>query len=247
MATTQSSDGGVVGVVWRSSATGGEYVVGVTASGTTLTVKDEGGALATAADTLDFVGAGVTASGTTGTKTITIPGTTLTGIRGAATTTDVFSSGVTGDAGDRFVIDADGTFHWGDGSGVPTTPSFNRVTASFVKFNATHLQVEYNVVARTSGGAQVEIGDAGPGGAASVVLGTGVSIYRGGTDILKTDDALYLNNGALVGGTGGGQVFFGSGAPNNSNGTNGDLYFRVDGGALTTIYQRRAGTWTGIV
>lgn len=39
-----------------------------------LTVKDEGSALATAADTLDFVGAGVVASGTGGTKTITIAG-----------------------------------------------------------------------------------------------------------------------------------------------------------------------------
>ena len=39
-----------------------------------LTVKDEGSALATLATTLDFVGAGVTASGTGSTKTITIPG-----------------------------------------------------------------------------------------------------------------------------------------------------------------------------
>ncbi len=39
----------------------------------------------------------------------------------------------------------------------------------------------------------------------------------------------------------------GSGAPNNANGTNGDIYFRSDGGALTTVYQRRSGTWIGIV
>lgn len=39
-----------------------------------LTVEDEGTPLATAASTLDFVGAGVTASGTGATKTITIPG-----------------------------------------------------------------------------------------------------------------------------------------------------------------------------
>ena len=42
-------------------------------------------------------------------------------------------------------------------------------------------------------------------------------------------------------------IYGGSGAPNNANGNNGDIYFRSDGGALTTIYQRRAGTWTGIV
>lgn len=39
-----------------------------------LTVEDEGVPLATVADTLDFVGAGVVASGVGGTKTITIPG-----------------------------------------------------------------------------------------------------------------------------------------------------------------------------
>jgi hypothetical protein len=42
--------------------------------GSDLTIEDEGTPLATAATTLDFVGAGVTASGTGATKTITIPG-----------------------------------------------------------------------------------------------------------------------------------------------------------------------------
>jgi len=39
-----------------------------------ITIQDEGAPLATAADTLDFVGAGVTATGAGSTKTITIPG-----------------------------------------------------------------------------------------------------------------------------------------------------------------------------
>ena len=47
---------------------------GVPGVGTALTVKDEGTPLATAATSLDFVGAGVTASGTGVGKTITIPG-----------------------------------------------------------------------------------------------------------------------------------------------------------------------------
>ena len=62
--------------------------------GSSLTVQDEGSALATAATTLNFVGAGVTASGTGATKTITIAGggggsTTLDGL------TDVSTAGVT--------------------------------------------------------------------------------------------------------------------------------------------------------
>lgn len=42
-------------------------------------------------------------------------------------------------------------------------------------------------------------------------------------------------------------LYAGTGAPNNANGVNGDIYFRSDGGALTTVYQRRAGVWVGVV
>lgn len=42
-------------------------------------------------------------------------------------------------------------------------------------------------------------------------------------------------------------IYAGTGAPNNANGANGDFYLRSDGGALTTIYQRRAGAWAGIL
>ena len=42
--------------------------------GSALTIKDEGSALATAASSLNFVGTGVTASGTGADKTITISG-----------------------------------------------------------------------------------------------------------------------------------------------------------------------------
>jgi len=38
-------------------------------------------------------------------------------------------------------------------------------------------------------------------------------------------------------------IFAGTGVPNNANGNNGDVYFRSDGGAGTTIYQKRAGSW----
>lgn len=46
---------------------------GITGVGGSLTVQDEGSPLSTAATTLNFTGAGVTASGTGATKTITIP------------------------------------------------------------------------------------------------------------------------------------------------------------------------------
>lgn len=42
-------------------------------------------------------------------------------------------------------------------------------------------------------------------------------------------------------------VYFSAGAPSNAVGANGNFYFRSDGAALTTIYQKRAGAWIGIV
>jgi len=42
-------------------------------------------------------------------------------------------------------------------------------------------------------------------------------------------------------------TFAGTGAPSNSNGNNGDIYFNAAGGSLTTIYQKRSGSWVGIV
>lgn len=39
----------------------------------------------------------------------------------------------------------------------------------------------------------------------------------------------------------------GAGAPSDLNGANGDFYLRSDGGALETIYQKRAGVWVGII
>ena len=54
---------------------GSDYAwVAQSGGGSAITVQDEGGALSTAATTLNFVGAGVTASGTGASKTITIAG-----------------------------------------------------------------------------------------------------------------------------------------------------------------------------
>jgi hypothetical protein len=39
----------------------------------------------------------------------------------------------------------------------------------------------------------------------------------------------------------------GTGAPSNADGQNGDFYFRSDGGASTSVYMKRAGSWVGIV
>ena len=67
---TGVADGNVL--AWSSAQ--GRFNVTAPTSGSPLTIADEGGDLTTAATKLDFVGAGVTASGTGATKTITIAG-----------------------------------------------------------------------------------------------------------------------------------------------------------------------------
>ena len=74
--------------------------VTIAASGSALTVKEEGSALSTAATTLDFVGDGVTASGTGATKTITISG----------------SSGSSGQVTTQLNVSGDGTTEATNGS-----------------------------------------------------------------------------------------------------------------------------------
>lgn len=77
-ADDQPNASGYTAFVLYSSA-GDADIKGAKVGGSPLTVEDEGTPLTTAATALDFVGAGVTASGTGSTKTITIPGGTVTG------------------------------------------------------------------------------------------------------------------------------------------------------------------------
>ena len=84
------------------------------------------------------------------------------------------------------------------------------------------------------------------------------NFYWGGTRaspnfyVIKSDGRVFSKS-HIYPGTGGGSdqdkagLLAGEGAPSNGNGNNGDFYFRSDGGALTTIYQKRAGAWVGIV
>ena len=60
------------GLLYSKDDAGVEKLMSSGAAVGGITVQDEGGSLATVADTLNFVGAGVVASGTGTTKTITI-------------------------------------------------------------------------------------------------------------------------------------------------------------------------------
>ena len=71
---------------WTDLAGGG-------GGGSSITVQDEGSSLSAAATTLNFVGSGVTASGTGGTKTITITNSTRGNV---STTTSSIANNVSG-------------------------------------------------------------------------------------------------------------------------------------------------------
>ena len=74
VARTVSAANGGLEVNNLNTGAGFERVLTTADMGAGLTIEDEGVPLAGAASTLDFVGAGVTASGAGATKTITIPG-----------------------------------------------------------------------------------------------------------------------------------------------------------------------------
>ena len=62
-------------ITLTTNASGDSVTIAAGGGGAAITIQDEGSALSTAAGTINFVGAGVTATGTGSTKTITIPGT----------------------------------------------------------------------------------------------------------------------------------------------------------------------------
>jgi hypothetical protein len=53
---------------------------------------------------------------------------------------------------------------------------------------------------------------------------------------------LYSSTGVIAS-----SLFSGTGVPAVGLGVNGDIYFNLSGAALTTMYQKRAGAWVGIV
>lgn len=108
---------------------------------------------------------------------------------GAATTTDVLTAKVTGDAAARLVVDADGTLRWSDGTGAPDT-SLNRSGA-----NALQTAGFFAMGSGQSGGAFSVFGNAvdslkvgSAGGGLAVAEGAnarmGASTLVGGTVVV---------------------------------------------------------------
>ncbi len=103
------------------------------AGGTSLTVQDEGSSLSTAGSTLNFVGAGVTASGTGATKTITIPG-------GGG---EVFKTISVSGQSDVVADGSTDTLTLAAGSGMTLTTDASNDTITFASSGATEQSATY--------------------------------------------------------------------------------------------------------
>lgn len=115
---------------------------------------------------------------------------TVLNLTGATAGTDVLTANVTGDAGKRFVLDADGTLRWGDGTAALDT-SLDRSGA-----NALETAGFFAMGSGQSGGAFSIFGNAAnslrlgsAGGGLSVAEGTnarmGVATLIGGTLVIS--------------------------------------------------------------
>ena len=128
---------------------GSDYAWTAPAGGSTLTVQDEGSTLSTAATTLNFVGAGVTASGTGATKTITIAGGGGSSFDQNLNTTDsVTFAGVTTT---NFTVNGSGTVNF-TGTEITLTAS-NRTKVSGSPFRLGRITTaQRNAISSPTGG-----------------------------------------------------------------------------------------------
>lgn len=107
---------------------------------------------------------------------------TVLNLTGAAAATDVLTANVTGDAGKRFVMDADGTLRWGDGTAAPDV--------NLYRFNGTLRTDTYTELA----GGQSD-GD-------WTVFGTNLTLgVAGGGLRIKEGTNARMGRATLVGGT----------------------------------------------
>jgi hypothetical protein len=73
--------------------------------------------------------------------------------------------------------------------------------------------------------------------------GTGISIF---TNAIKASGKIFPGTDGAAAQTVCG-LYAGTGAPNNSNGNNGDMYFDAANTGGKSVYQKRSGSWVGVV
>lgn len=117
-------------------------------------------------------------------------------------------------------------------------------------FGNGDLDLNGGTFAGSTGTVRVNRSSAAAGGGDAMQWFNGSATLLAGLSALG---ALRLKGAVLPGTDAGatqtGQVFMGSGVPSNSNGNNGDVYFRTDtpASANQRLYNKQAGSWVGIL
>jgi hypothetical protein len=133
------------------------------------------------------------------------------------------------DANNAFQINGAGTISWGPGGSGMLDNSLSRAPGG------TALQ--------TPGGFHLGIGH--------TLETDGITSYGANLQINQNSGLQVMNGGLFLSQLGTAQttigLWAGVGAPNNALGHDDDIFFRGDGGPGATIYQKRSGSWVGIV
>lgn len=115
-------------------------------------------------------------------------------------------------------------------------------STSVIQFSVSHTASAVNRLEITGSatGNAIAISTAGSDANRSITFTTA------GTGTVRFSNKIYPGTPAAATQTAAG-ISGGTGAPSNADASDGDFYFRSDGGALTSIYHKRAGAWVGIV
>jgi len=188
-----------------------EIDITISAAASAITVQEEGVSLATAADTLNFVGSGVTASGTTGTKTITITsGSAITvqeegsNLTTAATTLNFVGGGITAaGATATKTITAPGLIVQEEGSSLAS----NTEIVNFVGAGVTASGTGTTKTVTIPGASAITVQDEG------VSLATAASVLN------------FVGEGVTASGTGSTKIIAINGNPSNTTTSSGILTY----------------------
>ena len=178
-------------ITLTTNASGDSVTIASSASGSALTVQDEGSALSTAATTLNFVGAGVTASGTGATKTITISGT--------GTVSEAFKTIAVSGSSDIVADSATDTLTLAAGSGMTITQNASTDTITFASTggNASASDVRKRFVYTTSSSTTAFTGSDDNSETLSYTLGA-VDVYLNGVLQKLTTDYAETNSSTIT-------------------------------------------------
>jgi hypothetical protein len=157
---------------------------------------------------------------------------------------------ITGSAHCVTVIGAiDNLPHAGATSFIKTDAGTNVALLSCNNTTANNLATGTTATVVDNGGSAIFPGTFRVSNGAAITFGVAgdTDLYRLGSNSLATD-GLFTAFGGLNS-QGGSTLYSGSGAPSNTNGVNGDYYFRTDTPGTTNqrIYVKSAGSWVGIL